>query len=496
MAKVPFETGITHYDEPPPAVLDDLEALRLADRFRFANELRCWAEFEDGVAVRYGRSGGGRMGVTNVRMGGRTLTFTAFQLPDIVAEPEVGDGWVRFRQTVGGRTGLPAPRRVAKAPFVQWEAPLVWATLTATIHADGRCEHRLVGASPFPRHWVYGPDGVMIAKTGLMDFKGWYRRAFGRHSPWGDVDSPALVTAVETALERQLSATIMRRRRPRPQARRGQDAGQPGRARRCAVPRPRRRAGRRGGRVTGGARGARGGRGRAGAAGGWRANLDAAGRQPCHRGGRRRPRHRPRDAGRAVLGPSSRGALEAALEGVALRRVGAVEAPVEPLLALLGGAVGPGLGVDLHAGLLLDAVVADGGRRGQALLDVAPLEADVAALAAPLVDRLRPDPGVAVGLQLEPHRPLVGLLLRPGGLLAGVDRVAGALEVLHVVAELVGDHVRLGEVAGGVEPGGQLAVEVEVDVHLAVGRAVEGPTAEVALPQAVATWPVNRLRRA
>ncbi len=210
MAKVPFETGITHYDEPPPAVLDDLEALRLADRFRFANELRCWAEFEDGVAVRYGRSGGGRMGVTNVRMGGRTLTFTAFQLPDIVAEPEVGDGWVRFRQTVGGRTGLPAPRRVAKAPFVQWEAPLVWATLTATIHADGRCEHRLVGASPFPRHWVYGPDGVMIAKTGLMDFKGWYRRAFGRHSPWGDVDSPALVTAVETALERQLSATIMR----------------------------------------------------------------------------------------------------------------------------------------------------------------------------------------------------------------------------------------------------------------------------------------------
>jgi hypothetical protein len=44
-----------------------------------------------------------------------------------------------------------------------------------------------------------------------------------------------------------------------------------------------------------------------------------------------------------------------------------------------------------------------------------------------------------------------------------------------VVADLVRDDVRLREVAGGAEPVAQLAEEVEVDVHLGVGRAVEGP---------------------
>ena len=66
------------------------------------------------------------------------------------------------------------------------------------------------GASTFPRHWIYDDDGKLSAKAGLADFKDWYRNAFGKHTPWGDEDSPALVTAVETALERELAATIMR----------------------------------------------------------------------------------------------------------------------------------------------------------------------------------------------------------------------------------------------------------------------------------------------
>ncbi len=65
------------------------------------------------------------------------------------------------------------------------------------------------GASSFPRHWVYGDDGKLAAKSGMIDFSNWYRRAFGKHSPWGDQDSEALTTEVETALERQLSATLM-----------------------------------------------------------------------------------------------------------------------------------------------------------------------------------------------------------------------------------------------------------------------------------------------
>jgi hypothetical protein len=210
MTKMPFETGIAHYDDPPPDVIEDLEALRAADRFRFANELRAWIDVEDGKIVGFGHSGGGRIGATKLRVGRREITFAAFALPDLQPAPEVGDGWVRFVQTAGGRTGVPAPRRVAHPPFAKWEAPLVWTTLALTIHADGHSEHEVVGASPFPRTWIYDHDEKMVAKTGLMDFKQWYRHVFGKHSPWGDEDSPALVTAVETALERQLSLTIMR----------------------------------------------------------------------------------------------------------------------------------------------------------------------------------------------------------------------------------------------------------------------------------------------
>jgi hypothetical protein len=215
LTKLPFDVGITHYDDPPPDRFDDaagtgLEALRVADRFRFANELRAWIEVEDGHIVGHGLSGGGRMGTTTVRLGSRAINFAAFALPDLQPEPEEGDGWVRFVQTAGGRTGVPAPRRVARPPYAQWEAPLVWTTLALTIHADGRSTHEVVGASSFPRCWIYDHDGAMVAKSGLMDFKHWYRHAFGKHSPWGDEDSPALVTAVETALERELSVKIMR----------------------------------------------------------------------------------------------------------------------------------------------------------------------------------------------------------------------------------------------------------------------------------------------
>lgn len=40
LMKLPFDMGVTRYDEVPPDTLGDLEALRRADRFRFANELR------------------------------------------------------------------------------------------------------------------------------------------------------------------------------------------------------------------------------------------------------------------------------------------------------------------------------------------------------------------------------------------------------------------------------------------------------------------------
>ena len=149
---------------------------------------------------------------------------------------------MRFVQTSGGRTGVPAPRRVRRRPFVQWQAPLVWTTLSLTLHADGRSEHALIGASRFPRHWVYGDDNRLSHKSGLTDFKDWYRKSFGKHSPWGDQDSEALVTAVETALETLAvgPADAGRRQAPDralPRRRRPRQAGRPGHG---GLPRPRR----------------------------------------------------------------------------------------------------------------------------------------------------------------------------------------------------------------------------------------------------------------
>jgi hypothetical protein len=208
--KLPFEMGVAHYDAPLPEEIDDLEALREADAFRFANELRAWIEVENGRIVGHGHIGRGHIGSTTLRLGKREATFEAIALPDLRPEPEVGATSVRFVQTAGGRTGVPAPRRVRRKPFVQFRAPLAWSTLALTIHADGSSEHEVVGASPFPRHWVYDATGKLVAKSGLIDFNAWYRKAFGKHSPWGDEDSPALVTEVETALERQLSTAVMR----------------------------------------------------------------------------------------------------------------------------------------------------------------------------------------------------------------------------------------------------------------------------------------------
>lgn len=209
--RLAFDAGLAHYDPPPPDVLGDVEALRIADRFRFANVLEAWIEVDEttGAITDFGSSGGQLMGSTTIKLGPMARTFEAIGLPDIKKEPERGDGWVRFLQTVGGRTGVPAPRRVRRAPFIQWQAPLVWTTLSLTLHADGRVEATMCGASRFPRHWVYGADGELTMKSGLADFKDWYRYSFGKHTPWGDRDSEALVTAVETALERNLSAKLM-----------------------------------------------------------------------------------------------------------------------------------------------------------------------------------------------------------------------------------------------------------------------------------------------
>jgi hypothetical protein len=208
--KAIFGSGFTHYDDPPPDLIEDLDGLQAADRFRFANQLIGWIEVTDGRIVDAGYEGGCLMGATTLGLGLGRATFAAVAFDDIRHPVELTATSARFVQTVGGHTAVPAPRRVNKPPFVKFEAPTVWTTLALTIHADGVSEYELTGASAFPRHWMYDHSGVLAAKAGMADFKEWWRHSFGKHTPWGDQDSPALVTAVETALERELAGHIMR----------------------------------------------------------------------------------------------------------------------------------------------------------------------------------------------------------------------------------------------------------------------------------------------
>jgi len=209
-SKIPFELGVTHYDETPPDRLQDLDDLRNSDRFREANDLRAFIEVEDGRIVGHGHLGKGHIGATTVRVGPAALRFAAVQLPDLQPDPEVSDTSVRFVQTVGGRMGLPTPRPVPHKPFVQLWPSIAWTTLALTINADGTSSHELVGASPFPRHWIYDRAGTLVEKTGVVDFAKWAHDAFGERTPWGEQDSPAIVTAVETELERSLHSGVMR----------------------------------------------------------------------------------------------------------------------------------------------------------------------------------------------------------------------------------------------------------------------------------------------
>jgi hypothetical protein len=211
MPKLPFEIGIGHYDPPPPDSLSagDLATLRDEDRYREANELKAWIDVEDGKIVGHGYDGGGYVGSTTFRFGIKDVVVPGVAFEVLRADPELHQDSVRFVQTVGGRAGFPAPRRVKQKPFVRIHSATAWTTLALTIRADGSSEHELIGASKFPRHWVYDCDGQLAHKSGTVDFKSWYREAHGDHTPWGDEESQAFVAQAESALERQISRSLM-----------------------------------------------------------------------------------------------------------------------------------------------------------------------------------------------------------------------------------------------------------------------------------------------
>jgi hypothetical protein len=203
MPFVPLELAVAHYDEPPPSMAPDLERLRREDAFREANKLEAWIEVVGGEIVDYGQHGLSLLSDPGLELEHGQVAFPSIEFPVIRPEPEVGDGWVRFTQTVGGRIGLPAPRPIAGRAYFHVGAISAWTTLEVQIHSDGSSETRLLAASPFPRHSLYGSDGRLLDVFGGVEFE------LGDGSPWGDEETPAFAAAVESELERRLAASIL-----------------------------------------------------------------------------------------------------------------------------------------------------------------------------------------------------------------------------------------------------------------------------------------------
>jgi Cyclic nucleotide-binding domain len=197
-ARLPFVRALPGADEPPPDELVDPGPLLAAGRIRQANELCAWVEFdESGSPVAWDYAGVPALGESE---GG---------FPVRRSEPAVSEHAVRFVQTVGGRLGGTVPRRVAGRPFFRLEAPVAWTTVGLTIESDGRTRGELIGASPFPRHWLYDESGRLQAKSAEIDFRRWLEGSDTRETPWGTEESREFVALAESALERQVSQRVM-----------------------------------------------------------------------------------------------------------------------------------------------------------------------------------------------------------------------------------------------------------------------------------------------
>ena len=96
MGKMATRMKLAHHDPPPPDALGADIAARhrascaLADRFRFANQLRAFIEVDDdGRITDCGYCGGGVIGATTVGLGVGSITIPAVKLPDRQSDPEV-----------------------------------------------------------------------------------------------------------------------------------------------------------------------------------------------------------------------------------------------------------------------------------------------------------------------------------------------------------------------------------------------------------------------
>ena len=138
LPRLPFDLGVGQYDDPPPDVLGDLEALQAAGAFRFANRLDAWVEVVEGSSSTTARS---RSYLGRHADGDRPRShrLPTRGLPRLsMPEPEVGDGSVArsHERRAAGRACLHLATSTAK-PFLQWRRPTVVDDAELTLDADG-----------------------------------------------------------------------------------------------------------------------------------------------------------------------------------------------------------------------------------------------------------------------------------------------------------------------------------------------------------------------
>jgi hypothetical protein len=208
--RMPFDKGVMHFDPPPPLTLDDLDVMHHRGEFRFANLLNAWVEVDNGAIRDSGYEGAGlMMGLTPISVGRFRILLPTKANPVIRHSPQVVGTEATFVQTAGGRPLFSVVRPSLHWPFLLTKPFNIWTTIELTVRADGTARQRLIGSSPFPRHWLYDNEDRLSEKATLTRNKVWFRTVFGSHTPWGGEDERPVVSEPETELERSLSEQVM-----------------------------------------------------------------------------------------------------------------------------------------------------------------------------------------------------------------------------------------------------------------------------------------------
>ena len=186
MPKLPFVLGVAHYDDPPPQRIENLDKLHGADAFREANELRAWIEVDGGKITDYGQEGRGLIGVDAVQARAREDGVPGGEVPAHPARAGGGRGLGALRPD-GRRPHRPsrAAPRPRQAVLPDRRPPPHGRRLQLILYADGQADGSLIGASPFPRHWLYDAQGELVEKSGTIDFEKWYRESYGEQHAVG-----------------------------------------------------------------------------------------------------------------------------------------------------------------------------------------------------------------------------------------------------------------------------------------------------------------------